>query len=203
MFAKTSPSRNINDLILQTELKHPLFDSEQHFLESQSLLHFLFHLKERRIGITSGPVHGSQSWKVPLLMSPLTLGFFFFFALTSLCLQRQSAQDRVEASRTQPHTRLISEAPCDLKVTDESQMKLPMAPTVLPTSTDKYESLCVLGLSRARCLLYMAFLLANKMVLQMQMWAKKSQMWRSCPKNVGSSVNVLSQQTHLSDGIRL
>lgn len=76
MFAKTSPSRNINDLILQTELKHPLFDSEQHFLESRSLLRFLFHLKEPRIGITSGPVHGSQSWKVPLLMSPLTLGFF-------------------------------------------------------------------------------------------------------------------------------
>lgn len=29
----------------------------------------------------------------------------------------------MEASRTQSHTRLISEAPCDLKVTDESQMK--------------------------------------------------------------------------------
>lgn len=42
MFAKTSPSRNISDLILQTELKHPVFDSEQHFLESRSLLHFLF-----------------------------------------------------------------------------------------------------------------------------------------------------------------
>lgn len=194
MFAKTSPSRNISDLILQTELKHPVFDSEQYFLESWSLLHFLFHLKEPRIEITSGPVYGSQSWKVPLLMSPLTL---FFFALTSLCLQRQSAQDRMEASLPQPHTRLISEAPCELKVTDETQMKASHGSHCSSCKHGYIESLCLLGLSRARCLLYKAFLLANKMALQMQMWAKRSQMWRSCPKNVGSPVNVLSQQTHL------
>lgn len=122
LFAKAQPSRDVHDLILQTKLKQPVSDSEQHFLESWRFWVFFFfppHLKEPRNDITGGPVHGSHSWRVPLLSSPLTLVFCLDFILPPDS-SGQSEGFTHTASHT-GHAELRSdEAPCETKVTDES-----------------------------------------------------------------------------------
>lgn len=187
MFGKTCLSRDISDLALQTELKHPLFDSEQHFLESQSLLHFLFLLQELRNEIASGPVHGSQSWKVPLLMRPLTLGFLPW---------PHSASRDSPGQNAQPCTLAHQWSTCEIKLTDENWVKASCI-SHLFSFKHGYKSLCLVGLSRSCSLLYTSFSLANEMKLQIQMRSKKPQRRRSCPKNAGCCANVLSQQTRL------
>lgn len=153
---------------------------------------FSFSFKKKwRNEITSRPVHGSQSWKVPLLMSLLTLVFCL-----GLTLLPETVRDRMEASLAQPRTLGSS-----VKMKKGGQVKS-FHLSCFSFYKHGYKTLSLAGLSRACCLLYMSSL-ADKMALQIQMLSKKPQIGRSCLKKAGCPVNVLSQQTHLQEGIRL
>lgn len=109
----------------------------------------------------------------------------------------------MEASHTQPHTRPISEAPCDLKVTDESQMKASHGSHCSSHKHGYIRASLPAGAFQGLLSAVHGLLISKQDGVTDADVGQEIPDVRSCPKNVGSPVNVLSQQTHLSDGIRL